>query len=374
LTTDRKTKVCIISNARSAHVQRWAGILSLKGYDTYIISSEQGAANIKGTAVFECISRNYRFYLAKSFHELFRAIRIRRIIADIKPDIVHIHSFDYIHPFMIALVNYVSNGFPNLVVSTWGTDVLGNPYTSVSWRGSLAKRILLKQAREITATTQFLAEATSRLAPVGRKIHVIPFGIDCNMFCRKGNRSNDRAVHIGFIKHLAPKYGPDYLLKALAVIIKDFPDVNLTMAGQGSMDNYLKQLAADLGIEKHVRFPGHIEYEKIPEMLSGMDIFAMPSISETFGVAAVEAQAMEVPVVASNIGGVPEAVIDGETGILVEPGNVKELANAIMRLIRNPEERMRMGKAGRKFVLQNYNIEDNFALLEKLYNKMMCSK
>ncbi len=368
---DRKIKVCIISNIKSAHIHRWAGILSKKGYKTVVITNEHDEVKIDGVKVVDCLSKKHRFYILEMVHELIRAFSIRRTLADIKPDIVHVHSFDYIHPLMIALVNRVLNGFPNLIVSTWGTDVVSVPGIPISWRGRLSQRLLLKQAKKITATTNFLAKETAKLAPPDKKIHVIPFGIDCDLFRRKEDQKEKSSIHLGYIKHLAPKYGPDDLIKALAIIAKSFPDIHLTMAGQGNMELELKSMAANLGVEKNITFPGYIPYDKVPEAFSNMDIFVMPSLSETFGVAAVEAQAMEIPVVATNIGGIPEAVSDGETGILVEAGKPEKLADAIMRLIKDPDERERMGKAGRRFVLDNFNIADNVVLVENLYKELM---
>jgi glycosyltransferase involved in cell wall biosynthesis len=136
------------------------------------------------------------------------------------------------------------------------------------------------------------------------------------------------------------------------------------------MDNHLKQLSVDLKIKKHVHFTGYKQYNEIPAILSELDIFVMPSLIEAFGVAAVEAQAMEVPVVASNVGGVSEAVLDGKTGILVEPRNVQQLAAAVIKLIKDPELRKSMGKEGRRFVLENYNLEENVCLFERLYQNL----
>jgi glycosyltransferase involved in cell wall biosynthesis len=99
----------------------------------------------------------------------------------------------------------------------------------------------------------------------------------------------------------------------------------------------------------------------------------MPSIREEFGVAAVEAQAMEIPVVATKVGGVPEVVLDGETGILVEPGNIEQLVHAVFTLIENPALRRQMGERGRRHVLANYRWEDNAALMEKLYQQFLQS-
>jgi len=98
-----------------------------------------------------------------------------------------------------------------------------------------------------------------------------------------------------------------------------------------------------------------------------MDIFAMPSIHEEFGVSAVEAQAMEVPVVATRVGGIPEVVEDGMTGVLVEPRNVEQLAQAIIRLLENPELRLEMGRKGREYVLAHYQWDENATEMEKIY-------
>lgn len=112
-----------------------------------------------------------------------------------------------------------------------------------------------------------------------------------------------------------------------------------------------------------------IHHNKIPEYLSSIDIFAMPSVfrSETFGVSAIEAQAMGIPVVASRVGGVPEAVIDGITGLLVKPGDPMALAEALERLILDPELRKKMGIKGREFVESKYNWSNNLEQMIKVY-------
>lgn len=368
---DSKIKVCIISTILNAHIIRWARKLLSKGYDVAVISSEPNTWKIADITVIECLAGQSNSFLRDILNAFLRTIQIRRNIKSWNPDIVHIHSLDYIHPLMVALVNYFANGFKNLIISTWGTDVVGNQDNPGTFIGRLSKKLLLHQAREITATSHFLAQATAQLSAPGKRIHVIPFGIDCSMFKKKKYKTNsEKAVHLGFIKHLEAKYGPDCLLKSMPHVIESYPDVHLTMVGHGSMERSLKNLAIDLGIDEHIQFTGYIQYENIPELLNDIDIFIMPSNSETFGVAAIEAQAMEVPVIASNVGGVPDALIDGKTGILVEPGNVEQLEAAIIELISNPNLRTRMGKAGRQFVLEHYDIEQNVRLFEKLYRDL----
>lgn len=365
-----KIKVCIISTIQNPHVNRWAGILLSKEYDVIVISSETNLSQITGPEIIECLAMNYKSYIRNMLHHMNRTIRIRRILRRVKPDVVHIHSLDYVHPLMVGLVDLVLGGFPGLIVSTWGTDIIGSENSTPTRRGVLAKNLLLRRAKEITATSRFLADATAKLAPKGKKIHIVPFGIDCEQFSKKKTDKVSRNIRIGYIKHLVPKYGPDYLLKAMAIVLDHFPDTELVIVGHGTMEDDLKMLAGSLGITGNVKFTGYLQSEEIPSILESIDIFIMPSLMDAFGVAAIEAQAMEVPVVASNVGGVSEAVIDGKTGFLVEPKNVQQLATAVIKLIKDPELRKNMGKEGRRFVLENYNLEENVCLFERLYQNL----
>jgi glycosyltransferase involved in cell wall biosynthesis len=344
-------------------------------HEISVITSTPYNSSIDSVNVYCCRSKNYKTHICKIAYESHRSIKIAKIISQIKPEITHIHSFDYIHPLMISLSNIFYYKLPNLVVSTWGTDVIGNNGSVSTWRGVLSKRLLLRQSKLITATTQFLAEATSKLVQKGRIIHVVPFGIDCKQFSKKNfNRNcNSKTIRIGFIKHLKPKYGAEFLIKAMSGVVKTYPNTELFLVGKGELETDLKNLTDELKLRSNIKFFGHIEYDMIPGILSDVDIFVMPSIfdSETFGVAAIEAQAMEIPVVASNVGGIPEAVIHNRTGILVEAKNVDTLANTIKFLIDNPRTRKKMGRAGRQYVLANFNIEQNAKKMESLYQSIL---
>jgi glycosyltransferase involved in cell wall biosynthesis len=179
------------------------------------------------------------------------------------------------------------------------------------------------------------------------------------------------AVTLGFFKHLKPKYGPEYLIRAVEMVVRQYPRTRLLMAGSGELRSHLEALTGQLGLTRNISFLGAVEHRQVSEVLKNVDIFVMPSIREEFGVAAVEAQAMEIPVVATRVGGVPEVVRDGITGILVETRNSEQLATAIIELIENPEKRREMGKEGRKYVLSHYRWEDNAALMDDLYKSVL---
>jgi glycosyltransferase involved in cell wall biosynthesis len=199
-------------------------------------------------------------------------------------------------------------------------------------------------------------------------VYTIPFGVDLELFKPlKTNALED--VTIGIVKKLEKKYGIDYLIRAFAQLPADGWKIKLLIVGDGSEESSLRQLCQSLHIERRVHFAGFVAHNKVPDYLNKIDIFVVPSIqpSETFGVAAVEAAACGIPVIASNIGGLPEVVVDGQTGFLVPPKKPEAIADKIMLLIKNIELRDKMGASARKFVEQNYLWEKNAAEMEKLY-------
>jgi glycosyltransferase involved in cell wall biosynthesis len=119
-----------------------------------------------------------------------------------------------------------------------------------------------------------------------------------------------------------------------------------------------------------VELRGWVEHEDLPAFLRELDVFVMPSTWEGFGVAAIEASAVELPVVASNIYGIPDAVRDGQTGLLVQSRNPGALADAIGRLIDDPMLRQSLGKAGREYVARHYDWSQNAAQMTSIYERL----
>jgi glycosyltransferase involved in cell wall biosynthesis len=176
-----------------------------------------------------------------------------------------------------------------------------------------------------------------------------------------------------FIKAHRRKYGPEVLLRALKLVKKEIPDIKLTMAGEGEMTAELKHLTGELGLDENVDFVGFIPNDRIYSLLKGHHIMVMPSVmdSESFGVAVLEASACARPVIASRVGGVPEVLDDGNTGLLVPPGNVEALAAAIVGLARDSERCLKIGEAGRELVRNRYLWEHSLDQMARLYEKMI---
>jgi glycosyltransferase involved in cell wall biosynthesis len=186
-------------------------------------------------------------------------------------------------------------------------------------------------------------------------ITAIPNGIDLGPYKRKSRRSprrvdvsdgtDKREFLIGTLARLSPQKGIDTLVEAAKIVVASCPTARFVIGGTGPLESDLRTKIRDLRLEPYVRMPGFVE--EVPEFLAGLDLYVLPSDSEGIGLAIIEAMAAGLPVVATRVGGVPEAVVDGETGFLVPPRQPKALAQAIVRLLVDPDLAKYMGASGR---------------------------
>ena len=180
---------------------------------------------------------------------------------------------------------------------------------------------------------------------------------------------------IGTIGHFAPLKGYEELLGAVSEVLRAGFNVKLAMVGEciyphsKGYKEKLLSLVDSTGLKDKVIFTGF--REDIPELLASFDLFVLPSRSEGFGRVNLEAMAMGKPVISTNVGGIPEVVVDGVTGILVPPGNSKALSHAIMRLLNNPPLRESMGREGRRRVEEHFTLQVHVQKIEMIYRDIL---
>ena len=355
-------KICFFSDAKSIHTRRWVQYFSEKGHEVHLLSFTKGSVN---GAVMHYIGPepplDRRILFSFGAQHLKKVLQIKKILRKIKPDIVHGH---YIvnHAFYAAL-----SSFHPLVVSAWGSDILVS--AKKVFLSKLIVKYTLKKADIITASSRYLSEETSRYAK-NKRINILPFGVDTEMFSPK-QRNQKKNMVVGVVKYLKPIYGIDVFISALPIIVKFYPDLRVIISGDGPQKPYLKKIVNMNNLSGIVEFVGEVPHDKVPEYIGKMDIFVMPSLSESFGVSALEAESMEIPVVATNVGGIPEVVVNEVTGLLVKPNNHWALANAIIKLLSNNDLRTKMGKNGRKLVIEKYNWQENMEKIEKIYKSLI---
>jgi len=156
--------------------------------------------------------------------------------------------------------------------------------------------------------------------------------------------------------HDEPK-GIDLVIRSLPSLLRQFPDLVYVVVGDGGDRVRLEGLAASLGVQHAVRFLGFVSNERLEREFSGCSLFVMPSTKEGFGFVFIEAMAYGKPVVAARATAVPEVVDHGETGLLIEPGNVQQLGESISLLLRDSVLRDRMGRAARQAVERRFTYQ-----------------
>jgi glycosyltransferase involved in cell wall biosynthesis len=352
-------KICYLADAPNVHTQKWARFFVERANEVHVISFRPAA--IDGAQV-----HHVRAPFGRIGYVL-AANRIRRLVWQIVPDIVHAQ-----HATSYGLVGALA-GYHPFFISSWGSDVVWSPRQFFLFDWML--RYNFRQADRVTATSQMLSKATAPFCRPGTHVHVIPFGVDTDVFSPPTDelRGAGRPLTVGIVKTLRPRYGIRELIRAFHQICSSFPAARLVIVGGGEQYAELRALIANLDMEQSITLAGQAGHDQIPHYLRSFDLFVVPSLTdrESFGVAAVEAAACGLPVIASQVGGLPEVVLDGQTGLLVPPGDVNALAAAMARLLSEPELRARMGQAGRRFVLEHYRWEDNASLMDQLYKEVV---
>ncbi len=256
---------------------------------------------------------------------------------------------------------------PCSLVSVWGSDVVDFPS---NWLKRKYVGRVLEKANHVIATSRFLADTVqTKWSLSADRTSVIPFGVD--ILHGPPTVPVDGPLRLCYIKSHKRLYGPDVLLRALVIVRETIPDVRLVFAGEGPSTGEIKELASQLGLNDLIEFPGLLDQTGVYRLLTECHIMVMPSRRDAFGVAALEASLHGRPVIATTVGGVPEVVVDGETGLLVPPDDVEALAGAIMKLANDSDLRRKMGVAGRLFVERNYTWERSLDQMSALYERII---
>jgi glycosyltransferase involved in cell wall biosynthesis len=181
----------------------------------------------------------------------------------------------------------------------------------------------------------------------------------------------NESVLLGTIANLFPRKGYEVMLRALPAIVRAVPTVHYMMVGSDDHDYAarLKGLAHELKIADRVHIVGF--QDPVQPFLASLDLYVHPALMEGFGIAVVEAMAMGKAVVATTTGGLPEVVGQGETGLLVPPGDVESLAAAVVSLLKDEVRREQMGRSGRARAKERFSLDASVAQVEQLYGEVL---
>jgi len=334
-----------------------------EGHSVHLIMLEPEWEKLNGVKIYILpIQKPWGYYL--------NAFSLRKLLNNINPDILHVH-----YATGCGTLGRLS-GFKPAVLSVWGTDVMVTPQQSPRMKKLVIKN--LKHYNWICSTSKIMTKTVNNLCPQLENISQIPIGVNTETFYPILNR-NDEFITIGTVKVMDEIYGIDILIRSFAKVYNYYITENsqiakklrLKIVGGGPQLKDLKALAKKMNIYEIAEFIGQVPNHEVPHYLNNMDIYVAMSRVESFGVAVVEASACSLPVVVSNVGGLPEVVIDGETGYIVETENIDDCAEKLIHLINDERTITKMGTAGRNFVKKKYEWELCFKKLDSVYGRIM---
>jgi glycosyltransferase involved in cell wall biosynthesis len=248
----------------------------------------------------------------------------------------------------------------------------------VMWRLSKIEEKTAKNSTLIVTVSKYSFGKIAQLYDIDKKkIRVVPNGVDIERFkpsnnCEKIKRQmkiNNKHCVL-FVGRLIPRKGLSFLIQAAKQIVKEYNQTMFVVVGDGPLRSILKVKLDKMNLLRNFVFLGNVHENLLPALYNCADVFVLPSIQEGQGIALLEAQAAAKPVVAFNVGGVREAVLNKKTGFLVNP-NSSELSEAVTKLLSNETMREKMGARGRDFVSSNFSWDICAKKMLKVYREAM---
>jgi L-malate glycosyltransferase len=365
-------KILLAGDINSPHLEKWAVSLARCNFSIGVFSMSDPHRNwhLKHGIEIFC-SRTIQASVFSSritgkMKYLSFAKDLKKAVRLFQPDILHAH-YASSYGLLGALC-----GFHPYVISVWGSDI--ESFARIPVIGSAIIRFNFSKADRILSTSQSMVSAIGRYTR--KEILVTPFGTDTAVFCPAENKPDHKEIVIGTVKSLERTYGIDKLIRSFALLKQRNPsrDLRLLIVGGGSLAGDLKNLADELGVLEQTVLVGKVPYEEVPSYLNKLDIYVALSRRESFGVAVLEASSCGIPVVVSDSGGLPEVVADGETGFVVQGGDIGKTSDLLEMLITDPQLRTRMGTNGRNFVGKYFSLADSVSRMTDVYKKVVSEK
>jgi glycosyltransferase involved in cell wall biosynthesis len=320
---------------------------------------------------FARVALPFRWYLDPRSY-----VPLRRLTQSMGINVIHVHaSRDTWRAMLLAGVLRAS------AVLLY-TKHSGTP--PVSMKMDPLHRLLVRRLDAVVANSHYIRENTLETYPIDpSKVRVIHYGLGeeavgdpkraQQIRRRLGIEADD--VVVGMVASLSEGKRQDLLILAAKRVSEVRPECRFLIVGvpgQIGYANRIRDMIKTLGLEKQIIMPGFME--DIPSLMLALDLFVLPSNNEAFGIVLLEAMANSRAIVGSRSGAIPEIVRHGETGLLFDTGDPDSLAEAILRLLRSPEERVEMGRQGRKRFEERFRLEREVDDTERLYRSLLARR
>lgn len=293
-------------------------------------------------------------------------LRLRRYLED--ADVIHTHNLF----FLLSLLTVLSRP-KSPIITTMHVGSLAHLTGAMGTFGRLYERsvgrYILRRSSAVTAVSNSVAHHAANLG-TDTPIHVIPNTVDVGRFrpAPEPDEPYGSGQSVLFLGRFSRNKGPHHLIEAIPRVVSAVPDASFEFVGQGPLQEFLTKRMADLGLNGNARLRG-----KVPDVvpvLQRASVVTRPSLTEGMPLAVMEAMACGKPVVATRVGGTPDLIKDGETGILFDPGDVDALAEGLIRILENRTRAVAMGRAARAWTERQMTWEGLSRRYEKLYEEV----
>jgi len=347
--------------------------LAARGHEVHVFSYARPsrlAAYHEGVELHTVSVSSYPLFRYPPY-DLALSTVMRRVMAERELDVLHVH-YAVPHALCAYLARQMIPDCKTKIVTTMhGTDatVLGRDpsYGDVI-------RFGLENSDAVVCVSDWLGQQTRDIFGFDGDIHVMPNFVDRDVFRRRDGSTVREGLGVGNSKLIVHMSNFRPLKRALDTIevLRRLPpelDAKLALVGDGPDLSLVRDAARRHGVCDQVRFLGEID--DVEEIVAAADVAFFPSESESFGLAPLEAQACGVPVVASRVGGLPEVVVHGETGLLEEVGDVDAMAAAVKSLLTDEKRAKAMGEAAERRVAELFSLDRSLQLHEALYRDLL---
>jgi N-acetyl-alpha-D-glucosaminyl L-malate synthase BshA len=374
--------ICYASVGGSGIVATELGkALAERGHEVHLVSTDPPfrlGEYQAGLAFHQVNTPSYPLFREPQY-VLSLANKVVQVARDFKLEVIHAH-YAIPHATAALLSRQVLEASgrepaPRVVTTLHGTDI-----TLVGSDPSYSEIVAFSIERSdgVTAVSESLRESTRRELCVHREIDVIPNFLDCRVYRRKpapGLRQrfapDDATKLVIHVSNFRPVKRIDAVMDVFARISREVP-ARLLLVGDGPELGTAYKLGREWGISHLVEALG--AQEDIIPLLSASDVFLLPSEQESFGLAALEAMACEVPVVASRVGGLPEVIRHGVTGFLHPPADLEGMAESAITLLQNPERHRQIADAACRDVRERFCVDLVVPMYERHYSRVIAKR
>ena len=369
-------RICFFGNLQSVHLQRRVRNFVEKGHEVHIITREPSEIVDVHVHVFVSHSISSFFYkipiiarLFYSLHKYFEINRLKKLINKINPDLIDAHYLtDY--GILASKIN-----FHPLVITCWGSDILIAP-AKFGEKHVKEMEKALTRADLVIVASRYMEEELIKMG-INKNIIVNPFGVDVSKFNPHGKKIGAMKEKYGGKKiiintrNLEPVYDVECLIKAFSYVIKQNNNVILLICGGGSLEDNLKRLTNNLGMDKYIHFLGKISHERMPNYLRSADIYVSTSLSDGTSISLLEAMTCGIFPIVTDIPGNRPWITHDKNGFLFEKGDYDKLSELILKSIGSKELIKNAAKINQEIVKEKGNWEKNIKEIENLYANLV---